>query len=71
MENSPLSQVAPTSLDELFNKSPDKLSDADLDQIIAALRAERARWNQTEAKKKIEKAAAKSDLSLSDLDLDI
>lgn len=71
MTDTPLSQVAPTSLDELFNKAPDKLTDAELDIIVNALRAERARWNTAEAKKKTEKKAAKADLNLSDLDLDL
>lgn len=71
MTDTPLSQVSPDSLSDLFNKSPDTLTDADLDQIIAALRAERARWNLSEAKKKMEKATAKSNLSLQDLDLDL
>lgn len=68
-DESPLAQVSPTSLTELFNKPPDILTDTDLDQIVQALRAERARWNTAETKKKQEKQAAAPTLKLEDLDL--
>lgn len=69
MNETPLSQVSPDSLTDLFNKSPDTLTDADLDKMVTAFRAERARWNQQEVKKKAEKKAAPTALSLEDLEL--
>lgn len=72
--DSPLSQVLPNSLDELFNTSPDEFTGPDdprVLQIVQAFRNERARWNADEkaAKAKPQKIAAKSDLNLEDLGL--
>jgi hypothetical protein len=64
---SPIKQVNPNSLESLFNKNPLELTDAEIDQIVAAERAARLNWKPEEKKKA--KADAPSTLSLSDLDL--
>lgn len=46
---SPLAQADPASLNELFLRDPLSLSEQDLDQIVAELRAQRARLAQAQA----------------------
>lgn len=45
---SPLTEANPASLDELINRTPD-LTDAEIDRVIEALRAQRAKFAQQEA----------------------
>lgn len=40
----PLANVNPSSLEELFSKDPLELQDQDLDAIVTALRAQRAKF---------------------------
>lgn len=73
---SPLSQVSPTSLEELFNQDPTIWSGPDdprCIQIVTAFRAERARWSVEQKVKKAAPAKKTSspNISLDDLDLDI
>jgi len=74
---SPLSEVDPASLNELFARDPMDLTNQDLDKIIAALRAQRLKWKQDEAsggaKKaaKIANAAETKKISVDDLDIDL
>ena len=69
-QKSPLTQVAPNSLEIIFNKNPEELTDAEIDTIVERLRKERTEWKYDEGnkqKKKLE--AAKQDLKIEDLDL--
>lgn len=40
------------SLDAFFDRQPDDMSDAELDQLVAAMRAERKRFDVKQAKRK-------------------
>lgn len=67
---SPLEEVNPRSLDEVFNSSPLTHSKEDRALIIAELRAQRAKWAQAEAEGKRAprpKAPAKPKLSSEEL----
>jgi hypothetical protein len=50
-EFSPLSQPKPRSLDDLFEADPESLSDADIDEMVARLRAERSHFKLAKATK--------------------
>jgi hypothetical protein len=50
LESSPLAEASPTSLQEIFDKDPLSLTDEDIDRTVAELRAQRERWEKTEAK---------------------
>jgi hypothetical protein len=72
---SPLNQVQPNSLEELFNQDPSIWSGPDdprCIQIVNAFRAERARWGQEQkvAKSKPNGKKASPNLSLDDLNMD-
>jgi hypothetical protein len=79
LENeTPLAQVSATSLNELFNKDPRTLEDAEITTIIAALRKDRERWIVEDKAEKVKKTspgaktpkiAAAASLKLDDLDL--
>ena len=45
----PLSEASETSLDELMSRDPEGLTSQNIDQIINALRAQRAQWAAAEA----------------------
>lgn len=49
--SSPLTEVNPRSLDELFASEPDTLTDGDIQQMVIHLRAERHQFKQTKAAK--------------------
>jgi len=51
----PLAEASPFSLEELMNRAP-QISDAEADQIIAYLRAQREKFAQQEATPKVKKA---------------
>jgi len=51
----PLEEASPFSLEELMNRAP-QISDAEADQIIAYLRAQREKFAQQEATPKVKKA---------------
>jgi hypothetical protein len=55
---SPLAEANPASLDELINRTPD-LTDAEIDRVIEALRAQREKFAAAEAAPKKPKAAPK------------
>jgi len=44
-----LTEANPGSLNELFNRDPEGLSDGDIDRIIEVMRAQRERFAQAEA----------------------
>lgn len=67
MNTSPLAEANPDSLQELFDRDPLELTDADVERIVTELRDQRSRWVKAEAKGK--KQAAPKSLSLADLDL--
>lgn len=66
----PLSQASPESLNEIFNKDPELVSDEDIAKVVAVLRADREKFIQNEKKPKAApKAKADDKLTLEDLDL--
>ena len=77
LPQSPLSEADPASLNELFARDPLSLSNQEIDQITAALRAQRAKWAQEEAtggaKKagKVANQAVTAKLDVKDLEIDL
>lgn len=69
MTDSPLTQVAADSLSELFNKSPETLTEAEEMRIILALREERKRWNEAPKPVKEAKKKVTAELDIGDLEL--
>jgi hypothetical protein len=49
---SPLLEASPDSLDELMSRNPEAWSDADLDRLVNALRAQRAKFDLSESEGK-------------------
>ena len=47
--NSPLAEVSPISLDDLFSRDPLELTDQDIGAIVKELRRQRVNWLQAEA----------------------
>lgn len=69
-EVSPLTQVSPTSLNDLFNKDPETLTPEEEDRIIVALRADRARFLVEDSAKPVRaKSASKTKTSAVGLNL--
>lgn len=69
-ETSPLSQVPPTSLNDIFNKDPEITTDEEVEIVVKALQADRARFIiEEKSPKKSAKVAADPNLKLDDLDL--
>ncbi len=70
---SPLSEVDPQSLNQLFSTAPDELTDAQVDKIVLALEQDRKKFLEAEAApkaaKKAPKVAADPGLSIDDLEL--
>jgi len=68
----PLAEAKPDSIEELFRRDPLKMTDADVDAVILAMREKRATWAKAEAEGKTrgrKPAAPKGpELDLSDLD---
>lgn len=62
MTTSPLLEVKPDSLEDIFSKDPRTLEEKDLERIVAALRSQREKWNQAEAagKKTLRQAKPKT-----------
>jgi hypothetical protein len=46
-----LQEARPDSISDLFNRDPEKLTDSDLDRIVAEMRANRERYDQLEKDK--------------------
>lgn len=66
--SSPLSQVNPKSLNELFNTSPDELTDEEVAVIVAKFQADRILFLANPTKKTgPKKVAADLNLSIDDL----
>ena len=61
--------VDPRLIDELFNMDPLKLTDADLDIIIAELRKDRELHLQAAATPKAKKSPKQAEIPLGDIDL--
>jgi len=68
-DQSPLAEASPKSLDELFSTDPLKLSDSDVDAIIAELRRKRALWAKSEAEGRKAPRTKKDEATLEDLSL--
>ena len=49
IDESPLSEADPRSLDDLYAADPLTLTDADVDKIVADLRKKRALWESEDA----------------------
>ena len=67
-----MTQVDPLSLEAIFNKDPNEITDEERDRIIAYYRDERANWKYDEAngaKKKTPKVKAPANLTIEDLGL--
>lgn len=73
MTTSPLSQVSPNSLQEVFNKNPWEMDlEKEVRQIVEVLQADRAKWLDTpegKGQKQVKKVDAPLDLKLDDLDV--
>jgi len=69
--SSPMSQVTPESLNEVFNKDPELVTDEEITKIVLALQADRARFILTEKAPKVKAPKAKLDdsVTLEDLGL--
>lgn len=68
--SSPLTQVDPKSLNELFNTSPDDLTDEEVAKIVKKLQDDRVLFLATPQKKSgTKKVAADLDLKIDDLGL--
>ena len=72
LEQTPLKEADPKSLEDLFDKDPLNLTDADITKIVAELRLNRAAWAAEEAVKatKPKRAAKAPKASASKLSLD-
>jgi hypothetical protein len=70
-EASPLAEATTDSLEELFRRDPLKLTDLDIDAIVAELRARRGLWLQAAAEGKTRapraKVEAKPEIEAGDL----
>lgn len=69
MQESPLAEANPESLQELFDKDPLKLTDEDIDRIVAEERSMREKWKLVEKKGKAPKAQVVANISLADIGL--
>lgn len=58
-ETSPVKDISPDSLDDLFSRDPLQLADADVDKIVAELRRRRQNWLLAEEAPKVKRAPAK------------
>lgn len=58
-ETSPVKDISPDSLDDLFSCDPLQLADADVDKIVAELRRRRQNWLLAEEAPKAKRAPAK------------
>lgn len=50
--STPLTEVSPEAVDELFSRDPLKLSNADIEKLVLHFRAERHQWQRLEAEGK-------------------
>jgi hypothetical protein len=66
-----MNQVDPKSLEAIFNKDPNEITDEERDRIIAYYRDERLNWKHDEAngKKKEPKKKAPAGMTIEDLGL--
>lgn len=69
MQESPLAEASPESLQELFDKDPLQLTDEDIDRIVAEERSMREKWKLVEKKGKAPKAQVVANISLADIGL--
>lgn len=69
MQESPLAEANPESLQELFDKDPLQLTDEDIDRIVAEERSMREKWKLVEKKGKAPKAQVVANISLADIGL--
>lgn len=79
MDESPLAEANPLSLNDLFEKDPLSLSDVEIEMIVEAYRSQRAAWAREEKEAKSQgrrpktsmTAKAVEGLNLNDLDIKI
>jgi len=64
-----LAEVEKESLQELFNRRPKDLTEADIEKIVSILRSQKAEFDVEEQKPKQRKKKAEDNLKLEDLDL--
>lgn len=70
----PIQEMSPSSLDELFQRDPMKLTDGDVALIVARLREQRTQWLVVENENKQQgtrKRAPKIRQDLGELDVEI
>lgn len=63
--NSPLLEADPASINELFSREPETITDLELTLMVKELRKQRENWNTTEKNK-----AAKPKAPVSAVDID-
>ena len=61
-QSNALAEASPDSLSDLFSRDPETLSTSDFDRLISVLRAQRERWqaSEAEAQSKPKRASAKA-----------
>jgi hypothetical protein len=71
MSQSPLAEANPESLQEIFDKDPLKLTDDDIERVVAEERAMREKWKASERAGSTRKPPKQEvpNLSLDDLGL--
>lgn len=67
-QETPLAEANPASIQELFNKEPEELTDWDIESLVKALREQRSKWAQLEIAKANKEKKEKVQLSQSDID---
>ena len=60
----------PTTLDELFSRDPKKLSDEDIEKIVAEFRRKRVDWLVSDSQEKKRPRAAKAEAGTVELKLE-
>ena len=60
-KSSPLDEANTPSLDAFFDREPEDLTDEELDQLIAAMRAKRAEFDAKEERRQAKKEAKENE----------
>lgn len=63
----PLVEADPNSINALFSKEPDTLTDEEIGIMVKELREQRTRWNSTEVAKARKPSAPKTPLDIENL----
>lgn len=67
-QETPLAEANPASIQELFNKEPEELTDWDIESLVKALREQRSKWAQLEIAKANKEKKEKVQLTQGDID---